>query len=191
MAATLHLGTRKGLFTLRRKTSGWQIDRVDFLGEPVTMLLEDHRDATLYACLTLGHFGVKLRRSDDQGANWTELAVPVYPADALVAAPSMDESTPPSTKPASLSEIWSLESAGDDMPGALWAGTIPGGLFRSDDRGQSWQLNEPLWNCEQRMEWFGGGKDDPGIHSICVDPVDSRHVTIGAVSYTHLRAHET
>jgi hypothetical protein len=27
--------------------------------------------------------------------------------------------------------------------------------------------------------WFGGGYDYPGIHSICVDPRDSRHVTVG------------
>ncbi len=179
MASTLRLGTRKGLFTLRKGPSGWKIDRVDFLGEPVTMFLEDHRDGALYACLTLGHFGTKLRRSEDGGENWKELAVPVYPSGAVIGIPSMEEGKPPSTGPASLSEIWALESAGDDQAGCLWAGTIPGGLFRSDDCGESWQLNQPLWDCEQRMEWFGGGKDEPGIHSVCVHPSDSQHVTIG------------
>jgi len=29
----------------------------------------------------------------------------------------------------------SLETAGADRPGCLWAGTLPGGLFRSEDRG--------------------------------------------------------
>jgi len=61
----------------------------------------------------------------------------------------------------------------------LWAGTIPGGLFRSRDRGTSWQLVDALWDREERMEWFGGGKDDPGIHSICVNPKDRRHVAVG------------
>ena len=28
------------------------------------------------------------------------------------------------------------------------------------------------------MDWFGGGKDEPGIHSICVDPRDSNVITI-------------
>lgn len=80
--------------------------------------------------------------------------------------------------PASLKEIWCLETGGPDQSGLLWAGTLPGGLFRSNDRGTSWQLIESLWNLPERMKWFGGGKDDPGIHSICVDPRDSRHVTL-------------
>jgi hypothetical protein len=29
------------------------------------------------------------------------------------------------------------------------------------------------------MKWFGGGKDEPGIHSIAVNPNDSQHVVIG------------
>jgi hypothetical protein len=179
MSTILHVGTRKGLFTLKRVSSGWKINRVDFLGDPVTMLLEDHRDGSLYACLTLGHFGTKLHRSEDDGISWHELAVPLYPEGAVLSARSLDENSPPATKPASLSEIWSLESAGDDQPDCLWAGTIPGGLFRSRNRGESWELNESLWDREERMEWFGGGKDDPGIHSICVDPHDSQHVTLG------------
>ena len=178
MSKTLHLGTRKGLFTLKRSGNRWEIEQVDFLGHPVSMLFSDHRDGSLYACLNLGHFGAKLHRSDD-GKNWTELAVPIYPENAVTAVPSMDPSVAPTTKPASLSEIWAFESAGDDQPGSLWAGTIPGGLFRSDDRGESWHLNEPLWNRKERMDWFGGGKDDPGIHSVCVDPADSNHVTLG------------
>lgn len=179
MSDLLHVGTRKGLFIFKRHSSAWSIDRVEFLGHPVTMLLEDHRDGALYACLTLGHFGCKLHRSDNGGETWSELAVPVYPKGSVVGVPSMDESAPPTTKPASLSEIWALEAAGSDQDGALWAGTIPGGLFRSDDRGESWQLNKPLWGRAERMDWFGGGKDEPGIHSICVDPRDSNHVTLG------------
>jgi hypothetical protein len=52
-------------------------------------------------------------------------------------------------------------------------------LFRSIDDGQSWELNTPLWNRQERWRWFGGGKDDPGIHSISVDPRNSRSVSIG------------
>jgi hypothetical protein len=179
MSTLLHLGTRKGLFTLTRKAAGWGIDRVDFLGQPVNMLLHDHRDRTLYACLALGHFGAKMHRSVDGGQHWQEIAVPVYPEGAVSAVPSFEEGADPITKPASLSEIWALEPAGDDQSDDLWAGTIPGGLFRSNDRGETWELNQPLWNRDERMEWFGGGKDDPGIHSVCVDPRDSNHVTLG------------
>ena len=64
-------------------------------------------------------------------------------------------------------------------PGTLWCGTLPGGLFRSQDRGSSWQLVESLWRHPKRREWFGGGAELPGLHSICVDPRDARRVTVG------------
>ena len=76
----------------------------------------------------------------------------------------------------SLKMLWCVESAGPDREGALWAGTIPGGLFKSDDRGESWSLVTALWDRPEREKWFGGGFDEPGIHSVCVDPRDSRRV---------------
>ena len=45
--------------------------------------------------------------------------------------------------------------------------------------GASWQLVRPLWDHPLRKEWFGGGADLPGIHSICVDPRQSAVVRIG------------
>src|SRR5690606_13169495 len=78
-----------------------------------------------------------------------------------------------------LDRIWALEAGGPDEEGVLWCGTLPGGLFRSSDQGESWNLVESLWNEPGRREWFGGGADKPGIHSVCVDPRDSRHVTVG------------
>jgi len=179
MGHRLYVGTRKGLFTLERETGPWEIKDVDFLGEPATMFLQDPRDGTLYTSLTLGHFGVKLHRSTDRGQTWHECAVPVYPKGAEYGMGPFVPEDGPRTKPASLTEIWALESGGHDEPNLLWAGTIPGGLFRSQDRGSSWQMVESLWNREERMEWFGGGKEDPGIHSICVDPKDNRHVAVG------------
>src|SRR4051812_26915789 len=173
MSDRIYVGTKKGLFTLGRKAGGWAVDTIDFLGDSVTQSLHDPRDGTLYAVLTLGHFGAKLRRSGDDGKTWDECAVPVYPAGATFSA----REGPP--KPASLSEIWELVPGGPDEPGVLWAGTIPGGLFRSADRGATWQLVEGLWNREERKQWFGGGKDSPGIHSVCVDPRDSKKVHVG------------
>jgi len=47
------------------------------------------------------------------------------------------------------------------------------------DRGGSWQLVESLWRHPKRPGWFGGGAELPGVHSVCVDPRDARHVTVG------------
>ena len=178
MSVQLQVGTRKGLFTLQRRNGNWEIDNIDFLAQPVSMLLQDPRDGTRYAALNLGHFGVKLHRADE-GGGWEEIAVPVYPAGAEAGPIVGPDGQPAPMKPASLTEIWALEAGGADQPGRLWAGTIPGGLFRSDDRGDSWQLVDTLWDREERKHWFGGGRDEPGIHSICVDPRDSSRVWLG------------
>ena len=170
---------RKGLFVWSRGHAAWVLEKVHFLGEPVTMLLPDQRDGTLYASLTLGHFGVKLRRLSPGAEAWEECGVPIYPVGAEVNAGPPTGDGAAKTKPASLTEIWSLEAGGTDEPGVLWSGTIPGGLFRSDDGGRSWRLNESLWNRPERSRWFGGGKDEPGIHSVWVDPCDSQKLTLG------------
>lgn len=170
-ASRLWVASRKGLIPYAREINGgWRAGAPSFLGEPVTMVLSDARDGTLYAALRLGHFGTKLHRSADGGASWEEVAAPAYPPK-----PEASEDK----TPWSVDLIWSLVAGGAAQPGRLWAGTIPGGLFRSDDRGSTWQLVESLWNRPERAQWFGGGYDHPGIHSICVDPRDAKRLTVG------------
>lgn len=177
MADRFYVGTRKGLFEYARHNGEWRVDAVHFLADPVSIFLPTD-DGTLYAGLSLGHFGAKLRRHRSGEAEWTECAAPVYPEGSLVNVGPPDEEGNPRTKLASLSEFWALETGGPGDPDLLWAGTIPGGLFSSRDQGDSWQLNEALWNRPERSKWFGGGKDQPGIHSIMVHPRDSRDVAV-------------
>ena len=176
MSDHIFVGTRKGLFTLRRAGGAWQVASVDFLAAPVSMLLEDARDRSVYVALNHGHFGAKLHVLRE-GAAWQELPVPAYakdePGRVCQQGGTLDD------KPPTVLQVWSLEGGGADQPGLLWAGTIPGGLFRSKDRGQSWELVRSLWDRPERAQWMGGGADQPGIHSICVDPRDTRRVTLG------------
>ena len=176
MGSKLLVATRKGLFIFERAAGGWQIEQAALLGDPVTMVLAD-RSGALHAAQDMGHFGVKLKRSVDGGASWEERAAPVYPPK-----PEGEEDLDPTRHtpvPWALKTVWSLELGGADRPGELWCGTIPGGLFRSRDGGESWELIDSLWNHPQRTQWFGGGADFPGIHSILVDPRDSSTVRIG------------
>ena len=168
MADRFFAATRKGLFTYKRANGGWETGAPAFLGEPVSAVLADPRDGAIYAALNLGHFGPKLHRSDDDGATWTELSPPAFPK-----ADGDDDKAP------SVEQIWTLAPAGDDEPGALWAGTIPGALWRSDDRGENWRLVDALWDRPEREGWFGGGYDHPGVHSVLVDPRDSSKLTLG------------
>lgn len=156
----LYVGTRKGLFIVGARGIG----KPHFLGDPVSMVLPD-RDGTLYAALNLGHFGVKLRRSRDSGKSWQEVAAPEYPPQP---ADSKDKT------PWKLVQLWSLESDGR----RLWAGTIPGGVFTSADRGTSWTLVRSLWDRPERLEWSGGGYDHAGVHSIAIDPSDPKRITV-------------
>jgi len=170
MTPPLLVGTRKGLFVLEADAADhWTIRHHAFAGIPVTITALDPRDHTLYAGLNHGHFGVKLHRSDDLGRTWTELPAPAFPA----AFPADEPDRP---APA-VSLLWSLEVGAE--PDELWAGTIPGALFKSTDRGTTWRLVESLWNEASRRLWFGGGYDAPGIHSILPDPRDPRHLLIG------------
>lgn len=173
MADRMLVSTRKGLFAVDRGPAGWRVARSAFLGENATLAHIDPRDGGWYAALNLGHFGVKLKFSPDQGETWEDRAVPAYPDGEVVATA---DGKPPT--PATLKLIWALESGGPDEPGRLWAGTAPGGLFRSDDGGRSWELIRSLWDRPERASWFGGGYDYPAIHSICRDPRDPNALRI-------------
>jgi hypothetical protein len=167
MSDRLHVGTRKGLFEIARRKGAWEVVDAQFLGDPVSAVLNDGE--ALYAALDLGHFGAKLWRRDGAGP-WRELAAPAFPPK-----PEEADDDP---HPWSLGKIWALEPGG--VPGRLWAGSMPGGLFRSDDAGESWALNDTLWRMPERRQWMGvAGGEQPGIHSVLIDPRDPADVRIG------------
>ena len=174
----LWIATRKGLFRYENISGHWQITQRAFPAENVTMMLHDPRDGSVYVALNHGHFGGKMHRSRDEGQTWQEIAVPKYPPLPEGRKPDINAMNGKEI-PWNLQYIGGLEPGGNDRPGVLWCGTIPGGLFKSTDHGDSWQINQPLWNDPARPKWFGGGMDQAGIHSICVDPRNSDHVSVG------------
>lgn len=180
MSDQLLVSTRKGLFSARRSPRGvWDLEGVSFLGDNVSLVTQDARDGAWYAALDHGHFGAKLHRSRDRGATWTEVGVPAYPAppEGHVEKDFLGREIP-----WRLIRFWSLAPGLASQPGLLWAGTLPGGLFWSEDHGETWRLVESLWHMPERRKWAGGGADAPGIHSICVDPRDGHRVAIAVSS---------
>ena len=170
------IATKKGLFQLLDDLT---VQPLGFMGIPVTMVLASKNRKQWYAALNHGHFGVKFHRSSDMGVTWEEMSAPQYPQNKSPQKEQPQTDSPQDEKGASLKLIWSLEFAEDNNDKKLWAGTVPGGLFYSDDSGKSWQLNESLWQYKLEQEWFGGGFDEAGIHSICVHPDDASHINIG------------
>ena len=149
----------------------FEFESLHFEGMPVSMVYADERTNTWWVALSHRHWGEKLHRSIDEGKTWQECTVPSYAGYDYKPG-----------KPASLKKIWVMKQAGNDKPNCLWLGSEPGGLFYSDDNGETFSLNEGLWNHPSRhdeTQWFGAGKDYPFIHSILVDPGDSNHIYVG------------
>lgn len=174
MSDTLLVSTRKGLFTVERAGAVWNIAKAEFLGDNVSLAFADPRDGRRYAALDHGHFGVKMHRSTNSGG-WEEIPTPAYPAKPE-GYEELDMWGRP--LPWSTVRVWALVAGGHDEPGVIWCGTIPGGLFRSRDHGSSWDMIRSLWDHPLRPKWMGGGADLPGLHSIIVDPRNSRRVFV-------------
>ena len=170
MKTTLLLGTRKGFIAYRFSNNRWQAENLSFEGFPVSIAYADPRNGTWWACLDHGHWGVKLHRSNDRGRSWEEVTAPAYPQGEEV-----KDGVPATTR-----YIWAMSHGGKNFLSRLWIGTDPGGLFVSEDAGKSFQLVESLWHHPSRKEnWFGGGRDLPGIHSVVVDPRNENHIHVG------------
>jgi len=208
MPEIILLGTRKGTVIVDRKTSAWHPRAIVHAGIPVCYAARDSRDGTLWASLDHGHWGPKLSRSRDGGATWEDVQSVKYPEGAryivkYLPAPDFDPDAPvaqPEYQDAAVLKIWTIAFGSPEQPGRLYAGTIPGGLFISDNNGDSWELNRPLWNHESRggdlfsgdatseNRWNGTpasidyGVFEPGIHSIVVDPRNADHIHVAASS---------
>lgn len=208
MANFILLGTRKGTVIIDRLNSGWQPRPIEHKGIPVCYAACDPRDGTLWSSLDHGHWGPKLSRSKDGGLSWEDITSIKYPEGArhivqYIPTEDFDPEAPagePEYKDAIVYKIWNMAFGGADQPGRIYAGTIPGGLFVSDDGGDTWELNKPLWNHESRggdlfsgaatseTKWGGTpasidyGVFEPGIHSIVVDANDPQHIYVAVSS---------
>ncbi len=208
MANMILLGTRKGTVIFDRIDGAWRPRPIQHPGVPVYFAARDPRDGTLWASLDHGHWGPKLSRSRDGGATWEDVLSLKYPPGAryivkVLPTPDFDPMAPagePTYANATVFKIWHIAFGPASQPGRLYAGTIPGGLFVSDDGGDTWALNRPLWNHESRggdlfagdatseNRWFGTpasidyGVFEPGIHSIVIDPGNPQRIHVAVSS---------
>ncbi|GGU48913.1 glycosyl hydrolase [Streptomyces daghestanicus] len=161
----LAVGTRKGLFLGRRRGGVWDFDADPyFTAQAVYSVAVDTRGDTprLLAGGDSAHWGPSVFHSDDLGRTWTE---PPRPAVRF-----------PEDTGASLERVWQLHPSAAE-PGVVWAGTEPAALYRSEDRGESFELVRPLWEHPTRARWVPGGGGE-GLHTVLTDARDPRAVTV-------------
>jgi len=160
-------GTMKGAFVFRADASRakWDMGGPYFPGSAVYALAYDNRAGRnrIWAAPQSMHWGALLRSSDDFGRTWTN------PEQANVKFPEGTD--------AALNRIWQIVPGRASEPDALYCGVEPAALFVSRDAGETWSLDEGLWNHPQRPRWEPGG-GGLCLHTILLDPDDPRRVRI-------------
>src|SRR5581483_6791846 len=153
------VGTTKGLFVLAAgpDRQDWDLRGPWFRGEEIYAATLDCRNGRtrLLVGATSSHWGPSVYRSDDLGATWIE------PQPTTLAFPEHTG--------AAVARVWQLQLAGDAQPDVVYAGVEPAALFRSDDGGESFRLDETLWDHPHRPQWQPGG-GGLCLHTIVPDP---------------------
>jgi hypothetical protein len=164
MSTILMVGTRKGMWigTADDQREEWEFTGPHFDMEEVYSCLIDKRGdrPRLLAGASSMWLGPQVRRSDDLGGSWQET-----PNGAVRFPDGAD---------AKVERIWQLVAGAEE--GVVYAGSEPGAVWRSTDRGETFTLEQALWDHPHRPEWnagFGG----QAFHTILPHPTDPQSVT--------------
>ncbi len=170
------VGTKKAAFVYSsdEKRQNWQVSPPLLAGWSIYHFVVDLRDAAprLYAAANHAVWGPSVARSDDGGDTWDQRSEGLgFPEDMGLR----------------IGTVWHVRPGHESQPGVIYAGTGPGGLFRSDDRGQSWSPNDALNRHDYRPFWqpVAGGPGSPeaqretmSLHSIEIDPRDPDRIYV-------------
>ena len=163
----LLVGTMKGAFILRSDASRrhWDLGGPYFRGSAVYAMAYDARAGRrrIWAGPQSMHWGGVLRSSDDFGQTWTN------PESANVKFPE--------SSGAALKQIWQIAPGREAEGDTLYCGVEPAAVFVSRDVGETWTLNEGLWNHPQRPRWEPGG-GGLCLHTILLDPEDIERIRV-------------
>ena len=154
------VGTPKGAFILESDADrrDWSIRGPLCDGWPVHDISVEPGTNALLAGAGSPWFGPAVWRSEDLGETWT------HSSEGLTYG---DDGPKVAT-------VWNV-TAGTD---GIYAGVEPAGLFRSLDRGKTWEHVEGLTNHYSRPEW-GPGAGGLILHTIIPHPTDGDRMWVG------------
>ena len=138
----LLVGTRKGAFiyTSDEHRYHWELSAPMMAGWSVYHMSGDAREghSRLYAAANHEVWGPSVSKSDDGGETWTPRSSGLrFPEEMRI----------------SVESVWHIAPGHVDQPGVMFAGTTPAGLFRSNDRGETWTSNDAINHHELRPYW--------------------------------------
>ena len=158
-------GTKKGLFLFHsRDRKKWKTRGPYHEGCEIQHAMLDPTDGkTVYAGVTSYHWGTRVVRSSNFGGRWLR-----------------GKEAPKYSKKSGLSvdKIWQVKT---DDEGALYAGVEPAGLFRSEDKGDSWKSVDGLNARPERKGWQAGN-GGLCLHSVLPYPGNTNKMVIGISS---------
>ena len=164
MGVLLLVGTRKGLFLIRGddERRSFEVEGPLLPGWSINHAVRDPRDGAIYVCGNSWVYGGTVHRSSDLGKTWERSEGLGLPEESEL----------------KLASTWHLEPGHASEPGTLWLGGEPAVLFRSDDSGATWQVNEGVLKHPTRDKWSPGAG---GLitHSIALDADDPKRLWIG------------
>lgn len=175
----LFVGTKKGglVLTSDPNRETWERSDLHFKGWKVMYMGLDPRDQRLHAAVDHTVFGPSNHYSDNLGDSWTQASEPPafrFPSQSGRPIGTAEEARDPDSAAAKEEEvvsIWQIQPGSAAEPGTLYAGVEPAALFKSTDRGDTWQIVEGLYHHPHRPQWYPS-KGGLALHSILPHPTD-------------------
>ena len=182
------VGTSKGgfIFSSDSKRKKWQMSDIQFKSWNVMHMQLDSRDNRLHAAVNHVVYGPTTHYSDDFGRTWTQAKqVPAItrasksgrPLGTPQEAERSAEGANVESQPEKLIKVWNIKPGRESEAGVLYAGAEPACLFISKDRGETWSLNDGLFDHPHRGTFFPGN-GGLCLHTILLDPTNDKRMYI-------------
>ncbi len=184
----VYVGTSKGGFVFEsdRSRRKWQTSDIHFKSWNVMHMQLDPRDQRLHAATAHFVYGPTTHYSDNFGQTWMQARqVPTITRPSKSGRPmsTVEEMFRSESgenlkdTPEKMIKVWNITPGRTSEPGVLYAGAQPASLFVSRDRGETWTMNESLYDHPHRGN-FSPGAGGFCLHTILLDPSNPQRMYI-------------
>lgn len=170
------VGTKRGLFLLESSTGRkrWKITGPLLKGWSVPYAVVDTRSAPRL------HVGAESYTYGSTTLSGSLAKRDFKPAKHPPAFPKLNPKAAKFAKQYGIDasgKVWNITPGPQKQKKVLYMGTAPAGLFRSEDRGQSWEPVDGINKHPTRKDWSPGAGGQC-MHSIQIDPHDANRMYV-------------